>query len=150
MTTYRDLGTTTDMHTCEECGREDLRKAVRIVPTDVDGNPDGEVFHVGTDCAARMLGYTAGRMRGAVKAAETRREIDLDRARELWRRWSPVLDMPSRTERATYWVRLHPEHRDHHENLNAWRARKAAENATDEIRTRSELHRFPLPARLAA
>src|SRR5690606_39434270 len=89
MTTYRVLGTTTDTHTCEECGREDLRKAVRIVPTDVDGNPDGEVFHVGTDCAARMLGYTAGRTRGAVKAAETRREIDLDRARELWRRWSP-------------------------------------------------------------
>jgi len=66
-------GTTTDITTCEFCGREKLRKTVILVPLDEDGNPDGEVTHAGTSCAAVHLAVSTSAVTTAARVADHRR-----------------------------------------------------------------------------
>jgi len=49
---YRVAGTTDDVTTCDQCGREDLRMTVRLVIVKGDVE-DGELF-VGSECATRF------------------------------------------------------------------------------------------------
>lgn len=148
MTGYRFLGTTGDVTHCEHCGRDDLRRTVRVVALDVGGNPDGEPFYVGTTCAARFTGRPAAEVRAAVKASDLRREVDICNARDNWRTFAPVLDM-DRMQRADWWERRYPECRGHSRMLNAYRAKGAAENAADGMRRVAGLYGVALPARLA-
>lgn len=67
---FRALGTSDEGHTCDVCGREELRRVVKIVALDADGNPDGEVFHAGTTCAARITGWTLYRVRKEAARAD--------------------------------------------------------------------------------
>lgn len=58
MRAYEVKGTTNDVTTCEQCGRDELRGTVVLVPLDADGNPDGDACHFGTSCAAKAAGWT--------------------------------------------------------------------------------------------
>ena len=57
-------GTTTDITTCELCGRNDLSKTVILVAE------DGSVSHFGTECASRAAGWTVKEVESKVKDAE--------------------------------------------------------------------------------
>ena len=41
-----------------------------LVSLDADGNADGEVFHCGTSCGAKLLGYTQSKINTKVKHFE--------------------------------------------------------------------------------
>lgn len=66
---FRVLGTTDDVTTCDQCGRDDLKGTVVLAALDGEGNDDGETY-MGSDCAARATGWTQKRIRDEVKAAE--------------------------------------------------------------------------------
>lgn len=59
MATFKILGTTQNVETCECCGRTGLKKTVELGILDADGAFHGEVTHYGTDCAASALKTTA-------------------------------------------------------------------------------------------
>lgn len=69
-TTYRYRGTTDDLTTCEECGREELRSTV-VLAVEVDGE-DAGVIHVGSTCAAKFLSRRTGR---TVTTADVRKGL---------------------------------------------------------------------------
>lgn len=69
-TTYRYRGTTDDLTTCEECGREELHSTV-VLAVEVDGE-DAGVIHVGSTCAARFLSRRTGR---TVTTADVRKGL---------------------------------------------------------------------------
>lgn len=66
-------GITTDVNTCEFCGRTHLRKAVILAALDAEGNATGEIAHAGTTCAARRLNVTAYRVTKSAGLAERKR-----------------------------------------------------------------------------
>ena len=49
---YKILGITDEVTTCERCGRDDLKRTVRLGVLDLDGNVEDAV-HFGCDCAAK-------------------------------------------------------------------------------------------------
>ena len=53
MRAYRVRGTTDDMTTCEQCGRDELKGTVILECLDAEGNT-GELIYVGSGCAATL------------------------------------------------------------------------------------------------
>ena len=72
-TRFRVQGITDDVTTCECCGRAGLKRTVRLVELDADGN-DVEAVYYGTDCAARAAGATSTRIRNAAAAGNSLEE----------------------------------------------------------------------------
>lgn len=70
MTTYRVLGTTDDVTTCEICGREELKGTIVLGVLDADGNVEAEIY-AGSSCGARAAGR-----KGRNAAAKLRAEAD--------------------------------------------------------------------------
>lgn len=89
---WRHLGTTTDVTTCECCGRTDLTRTVIIVAIDADGTPHGEPTHYGTTCAARALGTTTADVRASAAAADRRKRETVEVARLFYAKYPPHLD----------------------------------------------------------
>jgi hypothetical protein len=89
---FRYLGTTDETHVCENCGRDELRKVVMIVPLDAEGNDDGAPLYYGSTCAARALGVRGGG-RAVSKAAENARLKTLMQAHD-GRRTLRKYDLP--------------------------------------------------------
>lgn len=71
-TTYRVLGTTDDVTTCDICGRPELKGTVAL-------DADGDTLYAGTSCAARIAGRPARDIRSAARVADEAR-IDAERA----------------------------------------------------------------------
>ncbi len=69
-TRFRVQGITDDVTTCECCGRAGLKRTVRLVELDADGN-DMDAVHYGTDCAARATRTTSTRIRNAAAAGNS-------------------------------------------------------------------------------
>ena len=65
--TFKILGITDAVHTCDCCGKKNLKKAVELE------TPDGETVHYGTDCAGAALYGRKDRKNG--QAAEFRAKI---------------------------------------------------------------------------
>jgi hypothetical protein len=61
---FKILGTTEDVTSCECCGRENLKKTVAISLDDADP------MYFGTTCAARAVGWAAADMRRSIKRVE--------------------------------------------------------------------------------
>jgi hypothetical protein len=78
--TYRAVGMTDDVTSCEHCGKDELKSTVRMVICDEDGNA-GEEFYAGVVCAARL----AGRKASAIRTEATR--ADRERKEARWAAW---------------------------------------------------------------
>lgn len=81
MTTARNafqvLGTTTDITTCELCGRDELRGTTVLAILDNDGNDTGERVHYGTTCGAKAAGWTVTEINRRIKdAADAKRDAE--------------------------------------------------------------------------
>lgn len=68
---YRVKGSTNDVTTCEECGRDELRGTVVLAVLDVDGNDTGDVVHMGSGCAATAGKTTVQQVRAEARAADS-------------------------------------------------------------------------------
>jgi len=58
------LGTTSDVETCDCCGRTNLKKTIALMVNDFP-------VYYGSECAARALGMTAGKVTREVKKADS-------------------------------------------------------------------------------
>lgn len=67
---FQVLGTTTDITTCELCGRDELRGTIVLAILDTDGNDTGERAHYGTTCGAKAAGWTITEINDRIKAAD--------------------------------------------------------------------------------
>lgn len=105
MSGWKIKGITDDTTECECCGRINLRRTVALAPLDAEGNEDGEVSYFGTSCAARKVGTTTAKMRGAIESHLMREEIERDRNRTVARIVLRVLE----------------GHNTGRERFNAWR-----------------------------
>jgi hypothetical protein len=72
ISTWRALGLTDEITTCDHCGRDDLKATVRMVLVDADGGQEGEQF-MGTACAARMTGRKVAEIRTEAARADRER-----------------------------------------------------------------------------
>jgi hypothetical protein len=70
VSTYAVRGTTNEVTTCEQCGRDELKGTVVLQPLDADGNPDGDCCYFGTSCAAKAAGWTQREVTRRVTAAK--------------------------------------------------------------------------------
>ena len=68
MKRYALKGVNDDQHECSVCGRVELKRVMWLVSLDADGNQEGEAFHCGTTCGAKLLGYTQSKMATKVKS----------------------------------------------------------------------------------
>ena len=68
---FKILGTTDSVHTCERCGRTDLKKAVAVAEV-VEG-VEGDPMFVGTTCGARLTGREVDSFRRSAKSGDDRR-----------------------------------------------------------------------------
>lgn len=84
--TYRAMGFTDDVTTCEICGKPELKGTVRLVITDQDGSEGGEVY-AGVVCAARRAGRKAAEIRTEAQRADRAR---IDAMRATFRAWQDV------------------------------------------------------------
>jgi hypothetical protein len=66
---YRVKGSTGDVTTCQQCGRDELRGTVVLAILDAAGN-EADVTYMGSSCAARATGWTQADVRGRVKSAQ--------------------------------------------------------------------------------
>lgn len=71
--TWRAMGSTDEITTCDHCGRDDLKGTVRMVLVSEIGEEDGEQF-MGTVCAARMTGRKVTEIRTEAARADRERE----------------------------------------------------------------------------
>lgn len=62
-------GTTQDVTTCENCGRDHLRKTVVIAFCDADGNEEG-IGYYGVVCASKVSKQSTENVLKGIKAAE--------------------------------------------------------------------------------
>jgi hypothetical protein len=76
--TYKTLGTTEDITTCECCGRSNLKKTVIMGLLDCDGNVETEQFF-GVVCAARHTGQKAAEIRKEAKTADESKKRQIAR-----------------------------------------------------------------------
>lgn len=81
MRVYTVKGTTTDVLTCEQCGRDDLKKTVVLDALDAEGNPTGDITYMGTDCAARAAGWTQSEVTRRARKADERAKVEARNAR---------------------------------------------------------------------
>ena len=70
MKRYALKGVNDDEHECSVCGRVELKRVMWLVALDADGNQEGEAFHCGTTCGAKLLGYTQAKLSTKVKRFE--------------------------------------------------------------------------------
>lgn len=89
MSGYKVLGTS-DLDTCQCCGREDLRMTIAIDTTDVDGNAEGNVAYFGTYCAALYTGLPVKRITEAAAIENRERAIAEEVARRHLDRYGDV------------------------------------------------------------
>ncbi|MFD0035561.1 hypothetical protein ACFVJK_46810 [Streptomyces sp. NPDC127172] len=82
-------GITDDTDTCECCGTR-IKRAVALMPLDIDGNEDGDVVYYGSTCAGRALGRKTAWVTGQARAAQAKWEADAERAREWLAAYEPV------------------------------------------------------------
>jgi hypothetical protein len=66
---YRIKGTTDDITTCYQCGREDLKSTVAMAALDAEGN-EFDIAYFGSDCAARVAGWTQAKVKRDAAAAD--------------------------------------------------------------------------------
>jgi hypothetical protein len=67
-TQYRVVGLTDEATTCEQCGKEHLKRTVILAILDADGNPT-EAVYMGTTCAGRATGTPSKRIGQQADAA---------------------------------------------------------------------------------
>jgi hypothetical protein len=80
---FRILGTTDEIHTCDLCGRTDLKSTVELDEFDADGNRlTDEPLHFGTTCASKATRWPAKRIRDEIRAIERERA---EAERKRWR-----------------------------------------------------------------
>lgn len=79
--TFRVQGITDETTTCECCGRVDLKRTVRLVELDADGN-DLDAVYYGTGCAAKAAGTTSYQIRTAAGVADNLADAAARWARE--------------------------------------------------------------------
>lgn len=86
MTTYRVLGTTDEVTTCEICGREELKGTIVLGVLDADGNVEAEMY-AGSSCGAKAAGRTgrnaAGKLRDEADAVTRKVKAEADDARKM-------------------------------------------------------------------
>lgn len=70
MKRYALKGVNDDQHECSVCGRVELKRVMWLVSLDADGNQEGEAFHCGTTCGAKLLGYTQSKIKTKVSHFE--------------------------------------------------------------------------------
>lgn len=80
-------GITDDQDTCDCCGRQGLKRTVRLLRLDADGNPV-EALHYGTTCAAKALRRPAARIAAEAATAQHR----ADAAAEQRARFAATLE----------------------------------------------------------
>lgn len=86
------FGTTTEYTTCDNCGREDLKKTIIMDTVDADGNRDGNESHFGVVCAAKLSGRTEKEIKEEVKEIEkAQSEKEINQAVETMKQ--NVLDL---------------------------------------------------------
>lgn len=86
------FGTTTEYTTCENCGREDLKKTIIMDTVDADGNRDGNESHFGVVCASKLSGRTEKEIKEEVKEVEkAQSEKEINQAVETMKQ--NVLDL---------------------------------------------------------
>jgi hypothetical protein len=79
----RIIGTTDEITTCSQCGREGLSHTVVIDFVDADGNAEGELDYFGSDCATKIFtGKKARQIETEARKADAAR-----RAAEREARW---------------------------------------------------------------
>lgn len=86
MTTYRVLGTTDEVTTCEICGREELKGTIVLGVLDADGNVEAEMY-AGSSCGAKAAGRTgrnaATKFRDEADATTRKVKAEADDARKM-------------------------------------------------------------------
>lgn len=75
-------GTTSDITTCDCCGKSDLKSTVIIVGLDAGGAETGDLRHYGSTCAAKALGLTHKAVKGASQSFKAQRDAAADWAME--------------------------------------------------------------------
>ncbi len=78
---FKIIGTSNDFDSCENCGRENLKRVVVLGVLDADGTSISEM-RVGTQCAATLTGKTS---LSSVKTLASRRNAATWRTR--WGSW---------------------------------------------------------------
>jgi len=80
---YRLLGTTEEITSCDCCGRDNLKKTVRVMLVDRDGNFEAnEPLHFGVVCASKAARVHHKAIKRAIDAlADARREARLAASR---------------------------------------------------------------------
>ncbi|MEV4037671.1 hypothetical protein [Streptomyces umbrinus] len=96
MKAYKVFGTTSDVTTCDLCGKPELKGTVVLMPLDVDGNEDGDACYFGTSCAAKAAGWTLKEVRAGIKRA-----AEQERAAERARR---IAEREAETKAYNAWV----------------------------------------------
>jgi hypothetical protein len=83
VTTWRAMGLTDDITTCDHCGRADLKATVRMVAVGPDGDDDGDTY-MGVVCAARMTGRKAAGIRTEAQRADRARDQAIRDTHRAW------------------------------------------------------------------
>src|SRR5882724_9348214 len=89
MTSYRAMGTTDEITTCEVCGKPELKGTVMLGILDADGNTE-EIVYAGSTCAARKVGGKAARIRQDAANANYRRTQAVKFAHQQLADWEPI------------------------------------------------------------
>jgi hypothetical protein len=100
-------GTTSDITTCDCCGKSDLKQTVIIVGLDEGGAETGDLRHYGSTCAAKALGLTHKAVKGASQSFKAQRDAAADWAMEsseAYQQWrtihNTIIDEVDRMPRA--------------------------------------------------
>lgn len=95
-TTYKPMGTTDEVTTCEICGKPELKGTVILGICDADGNVE-EVMYAGSTCGARKLGgrTTAKRVRDDAAAADYRRSQAVANSADMVAYYGPCEASPA-------------------------------------------------------
>ena len=73
--TFKMIGITDEVTSCDCCGRTDLKRTVVLERTD-----DGVIVYFGTSCGARAIGWTTKEFTAAAKDAQIERQRAIDTA----------------------------------------------------------------------
>lgn len=87
---FRAIGATEDVTTCDYCGRIELKGTVVLAILDEEGNNTGEVVYYGVTCAATAGKRTVKAVRDEVREAE-RARIAAERAAQDAEHWARIV-----------------------------------------------------------
>lgn len=71
---FGTCGTTSDVTTCDCCGKSDLKSTVIIVGLDEGGAETGDLRHYGSTCAAKALGLTHKAIKSTAQSFSAQRD----------------------------------------------------------------------------